>query len=254
MTRFTRHDFLQLTAPVEGPCVSLYCPLERTGRTSPQDNIRMKNLLSEAESRLSKVGMRAATARDLVQKVRSRLDELDLWTSPGQTAAVFFSPADIRAYRIPHSTAESLAVGNRFRVRPLLDELETDEPLYVLLLGRRNVGLYRVADRKVDQVDVPNLPRDQEETLNYDEAERAAQVHSAARGLPGKQAAVFHGQGGLPEKAKQDLEIFLRCQSQRDRVSQAGRYTVGPGLRGLRGFDLPRRQQLPAPCARDHFG
>ena len=98
MTRFTRHDFLQLTAPVEGPCVSLYCPLERTGRTSPQDNIRMKNLLSGLKDRLSKVGMRAATARDLVQKVRSRLDELDLWTAPGQTAAVFFSPTHIRAY------------------------------------------------------------------------------------------------------------------------------------------------------------
>jgi hypothetical protein len=96
-------------------------------------------------------------------------------------------------------------------VRPLLEELEAEKPLYVLLLGRRNVGLYRVADRKVDRVDVPNLPHDMEQTLNYDEAERGAQVHSAARALPGKQAAVFHGQGGLPENAKQDLETFLRA-------------------------------------------
>ena len=171
----------------------------------------MKNLLSEAEVRLSQSGLRAATARDLVQKVRSRLDELDLWTAPGRTAAVFCSPVSILAYRVPHSAPESLTVGHRFRVRPLLDALETDEPLYVLLLGGRNVELYRVLEQKVDRVNVPNLPRDMDQTLNYDEAERGTPVHSAARALPGKQAAVFHGHGALPETAKRDLEVFLRA-------------------------------------------
>ena len=131
MTRLTRHDFLQLTSPAGSHCVSLYCPLERSGRTSPQDAIRMKNLMNDAENRLSRAGMRPATARDLIQQVRSRLDELDLWTWPGQTAAIFFSPENQFAYRLPTLTPESVTIGTRFRVRPLLDSLETEEPLYV---------------------------------------------------------------------------------------------------------------------------
>lgn len=210
MTRLTRHDFLQLTSPAGSHCVSLYCPLERSGRTSPQDAIRMKNLMNEAENRLSRAGMRPATARDLIQQVRSRLDELDLWTWPGQTAAIFFSPENLFAYRLPTLAPESVTIGTRFRVRPLLDSLETEEPLYVLQLGGKNVGLYRVTEQKVEQMEVPNLPRDLEQTLNYDVNERAAQVHSADRALPGKQGAVFHGHGGVSDTAKQDLESFLR--------------------------------------------
>ena len=120
----------------------------------------------------------------------------------------------------------------------MIAALETDEPMYVLLLGGRHVELYRVAEQTVEKVDVPEPAAGHGETLNYDEAERGAQVHSAARGLPGKQAAVFHGHGGLPEKAKQDLEIFLRRQSQPVRVLAARRYPAGPGLRRLRGLDL----------------
>ena len=210
MARFTRQDFLQLTAPVDGPCVSLYCPLEGTGRTSPQDAIRLKNLFNEAEDGLTQSGMRPVAGRDLVQKVRHRLDESDLGTSPGLSAAIFFSPGSLSAFRVPPVVPASVTVGNRFRVRPLLDALETEEPLYVLSLGAKHVGLSRVAQQKVEPVEVPNLPREMESALNYDQAERGAQIHSAARGLRGKQSAVFYGHGGLPETAKHDLEAFLR--------------------------------------------
>jgi hypothetical protein len=167
-------------------------------------------LLNEAEDRLAKSGMRPAAGRDLVQKVRHRLDESDLWSSPGLSAAIFFSPGSLSAFRVPPAAAGSVTVGNRFRVRPLLDALETEEPLYVLSLGAKNVGLFRVAEQKVEPVEVPDLPRDMEGALNYDQAERGAQVHSAARALRGKQSAVFYGHGGLPDIAKHDLEAFLR--------------------------------------------
>ncbi len=254
MTQFTRHDFLQLTAPEGETCVSLYCPLEGPGRILPQDAIRMKNLLQQAERQLVQAGMRSATAKGFVQEVRNRLDELDFWSISGRSAAVFFSPEDLFAYRLNPMMEESVTVGRRFRVRPLLDALETEEPLYVLQLGSKNVGLYRVAEQKVEVVDVPHLPRDREETLNYDNNDRGAQVHSADRALRGKQAAVFHGHGGIPDTAKQDLESFLRRQSQPDGVSPRRRHAACSRLRGLRWLHLPRCEHVSAPIARHAVG
>ncbi len=122
--------------------------------------------------------MRPAAGRDLVQKVRHRLDELELWEFLRASAgAIFFSPSSLSAFRVPPAVPAAVTVGSRFRVRPLLDALATEEPLYVLSLGAKHVGLSRVAEQKVEPVEVPNLPREMESTLNYDQAERGAQIH-----------------------------------------------------------------------------
>jgi hypothetical protein len=41
-------------------------------------------------------------------------------------------------------------------------------------------------------------------------ADRGAQVHSSGRGTIGKEGAVFHGQGGLPDAEKSELQQYLR--------------------------------------------
>ena len=88
--------------------------------------------------------------------------------------------------------------------------MEASEPLYVLKLGGKDISLCRIEEGRLERVPLPDLPNNMEEALNYDEGERGAQAHSASNILRGKQGAVFHGQGGIPERAKQDLESFLR--------------------------------------------
>ena len=46
--------------------------------------------------------------------------------------------------------------------------------------------------------------------LNYDRREKVAQSHSGDHALRGKQAGVFHGQGGRRDSAKKDLSAYLR--------------------------------------------
>ena len=62
----------------------------------------------------------------------------------------------------------------------------------------------------IEYVDVPGLPANREDALNYAEADRGLQAHSAMRGSPGKQAVVFHGQGGQSDTRKDDLAQFFR--------------------------------------------
>jgi hypothetical protein len=54
------------------------------------------------------------------------------------------------------------------------------------------------------------MPTNMQDALNYVEADRGEQVHTAMHGSLGKQAAVFHGQGGRPDAHKDDLAQFLR--------------------------------------------
>jgi hypothetical protein len=54
------------------------------------------------------------------------------------------------------------------------------------------------------------MPGSLEEELNLVGADRGQQVHSGMRGSLGKQAAVFHGQGGQADTAKEELALYFR--------------------------------------------
>jgi hypothetical protein len=59
------------------------------------------------------------------------------------------------------------------------------------------------------------MPKSMADALNLDETDRGSQVHAASSAMHGKQGAVFHGQGGVADTARRDLEAFLH------RVAQA---------------------------------
>jgi hypothetical protein len=83
----------------------------------------------------------------------------------------------------------------------------------VLALSQNNVRLFTASRDSIERLEVPGMPADMEAALNYSGADRGSQVHSAMRGRLGKQAAVFHGQGGKPDTRKEDLSQFFRLVS-----------------------------------------
>ena len=56
-------DLRGLVGDHKSPCISLYMPTHPVGDAGLQDRIRLKNLLAEAEERLTRRGMRSAEAR-----------------------------------------------------------------------------------------------------------------------------------------------------------------------------------------------
>jgi hypothetical protein len=184
--------------------VSLYLATHPVGKEGEQDVIRLKNLLREAEHKLSGNWMRAPKARDLLERAASLPVDFSFWRKRSDGLAVFIAPNLFEAYRVPVSLAQQVSVTSRFRVRPLLPLLEQCMSLFLLTISDNQVAIYSVDEQSIEKLDVPGLPTNLTETLNYTGADRGSQVHSAMPRVKRKQAAVFHGQGGQPDTMKDD--------------------------------------------------
>lgn len=192
------------------PCVSVYLPTHPAGEQGQQDPVRLKNLLQRAEDQLVEQGMRSVMARDLLQEARDLPHDPTFWRARSQGLALFRAPNFWRAYRLPRPFPEVALVNRHFHVKPLLPLLASDGQYYLLTLSQNRVRLMTGSRYGIEEVVVPDLPENLELALNYTDTERGEQVHSAMRGSLGKQAAVFHGQGGHNETHKDDLVQYFR--------------------------------------------
>lgn len=71
IARFSSRDLDLLTAPSEGPCVSIYAPMVEAGPETRQNRVRFKNLLQGAEELLHKrYEMKAEARSELLEPLR----------------------------------------------------------------------------------------------------------------------------------------------------------------------------------------
>jgi len=192
------------------PCVSVYLPTHPAGTEGQQDPVRLKNLLQQAEQMLADGWMRPTEARQFLHAARELPVDPAFWGARSEGLALFVAAELFRSYRLRLPFEESVVVDRRFRVAPLLPLMASDGRFFILALSQNNVRLYSATQYAIELVEVPDLPANIHESLNYTSAERGAQVHSAMRGDRGKQAAVFHGQGGQADAHKDDLQSFFR--------------------------------------------
>lgn len=204
----------ELTAHRNGPCVTVYLPTHVSGPDAEQDVVRLKNLLQQAEAQLSDGWLRAPEARDLLEPARKLPVDAAFWAARSQGLAIFLARGFVRCWRLPLALDELVMVNHRFHVKSLLPLLAESGRFLVLVLSQNKVRLLEGNEHRLEEIAVKGLPANMEQALNYTEGYRGSQVHSAARGgqggQSGKQAAVFHGHGGVPETHKDDLTNFFR--------------------------------------------
>lgn len=209
METITTTEVERLVNDPSNRCVSIYLPVIPLGAEAQQNPIRLKNLLQQAEDRLVAKGTRAPEAREMLKPGRDLLTDEAFWRQQSRGLAVFASPELFRCYRVPGTFEESVRVARRFRVRPLLPLLEGGRHYFILALSEKHVRLLRATRYAVEELQVEGLPPNLEEALAYDTPEESAQYHTALGGRVGKQAAVFHGQGGEPDAAKDELQQYF---------------------------------------------
>jgi hypothetical protein len=137
----------------------------------------------------------------------------EFWASRSRGLAIFLSPELFRAYRLPVEFDESLTVASRLNVKPLLAVADRGERFLLLTLSQNHVRLFEVTRSRIAEITERGLPENKRKALNYAGADRGEQVHSAMRGNLGKEAAVFHGQGGEKDTAKSELRQFFQIVS-----------------------------------------
>jgi hypothetical protein len=210
MTVLSRQELRDLIEAAPGPCVSLYQPTHRAGPKIQQDPIRLKNLLREAEERLTTMGMRSPEAKDLLKPALSLVDDGLFWRHQLEGLALFLAPGRFHLYSVPLSFDELGVVAERFHLKPLLQLFTGDGRFYILALSQNEVRLLEGWRHGVTELDFAGAPSDIEEALGAERQEKQLQFHTRAPGGAGPRAAVFHGHGLGGEQTKLRLVRFFR--------------------------------------------
>jgi len=211
MDTFGASELRRLTGNRQGTCVTIFMPTHSTGRDGQQDALRLKNLIGKAERDLVDQGARTTDVRKLLQPVRELPGEPGFWEKRSHGLALFVAEGVFDRFRVPISLDEQVIVNQRFQVKPLLPLVNSKDDYCLLALSQNRVRFFEGRQFGLREVHVDGLPENMEKALNYDQVFRGSQVHSGQRGSDyGKQGAVFHGQGGEREIAKEDLAKYFR--------------------------------------------
>ena len=172
-----------------------------------ENHIRFKNLLREAETRLTEAG---ATGMDKALESAYRLlRDRPFWHHQCDGMALFMSRDLFKPYRLPIDLEELVIIADRFHVKPMLPLLTGDGRFYLLALSQNEVRLFQCTRNSVSPVELDGVPLSLEEAMKYDEQQKQLQFHTGTAGTGGKRPGMFHGQGvGIDDAKDQILRFF----------------------------------------------
>lgn len=210
MDKFTREDLDRLANARYDHCVSITMPAHRAGRdtrpASPEDLIRWKNLVKEAERKLE---ARGASADAIMKPAHRLLDDGEFWRHQGDGLAVFAAPDHFETYRVPRTLEKLVVVASRFHITPLLPLLGGGR-FYILAFGQNHVRLIEAGRDEAKEVSVDAMPTSLSEALRFDDPEKQLQFHTATAPATGSgtRAAAYHGHGVGIDDTKDNILRF----------------------------------------------
>ena len=211
MDSLGREQLRHLAENVASPCVSIYLSTHPSGEEMQGDRIRLKNLLDRAEPMLVAQGLSAPAARDLLAAARRLLTDEVFWQHRSQGLAVLIAPGVFRTFRLPESFEEAVVVNGRFQLKPLIPLASGQQDFLLLALTQNGARLFEGSQAGLNERPVPGMPANLKQAIDLETGERGQQVHSGGKFGTGKEAAVFHGQGGQPDAHKGDLAQYFRA-------------------------------------------
>lgn len=193
----------------DGPVLSLYMPTALEVDERRQNEIRLKNLLRQARSRLETLGMAGTGAQALTERVDKAPLEREMWQAHGRGFAVF-SGRDLLAHAaLPFRVRELVVASPRFQLRPLIEALARQRRFWLLAMSQKDVRLYRGDEKALTEVDTgSHLPRSLVEVAGREPTGKELYFHSANRG---GEAAIFHGTGAGKDDVEPEQEQFVRA-------------------------------------------
>lgn len=155
---FTRDDLKTLMSVRADPAVSIFLPTHTAGREIRQDPIRLRNLLAQAEERLTAAGRRRPEVAELLAPAHRLVDEPQFWRHQQAGLAVLLAPGVFRTYRVPMGFEERLQIADRFHISPLLPLLADDGRFLVLSLTLKRVRLFEASRFTMTEMERDDLP------------------------------------------------------------------------------------------------
>ena len=204
-----RTDLQRLALARPGPCVSVFLPTHRAGHEVEQAPIRLKSLLRQATDALTFDGVRAPEIDRLLAPLRRLLDDRQVWQYQSDGLALFSRPGWWRSFLVPLDLPELAVVDDRFHVTPLLPLLAGDGHFFVLALCQNQIRLLEGTRDRVEEVDLPGVPRGVRDALQGEEVQKQLRLYVADRGGIGA-GGVYHGHGHPGEGQAERILRYLR--------------------------------------------
>jgi hypothetical protein len=208
MDILTRAELEQLMRKEQQWCVSIYMPTHSTGTEAQQDPIRLKNLLGEAEKRLSDQGIGRRDVQKMLEPASNFLQDSYFWQHQSDGLAIFLSSNRVRRYRLPLNFEELVVVEDHFHIKPLLPLFTGDGQFYILALSQNEIRLLNGTRDSVSEVDIGQVGGSLAEALPSGDYQAILQHHTSSSG-----SVTFHGQGGGNASAKNELLRYFRLVS-----------------------------------------
>ena len=206
MNIWNRQELKALMARQTGPCVSILLPTHRSGASVQEGPIRLKNLLRDAEAKLTERGLRQSEAESMLETAGRLVEDPLFWQHQGNGLAVFVAEGLFRWYRAPLRFQELAIVADRFHVKPMLSLLAEDGHFFILALSQSEVRLFEATRESVTEVHLESLPTSMADALQLDEPEKTLQSRTTGPGG----ATVFHGHGAGGDEAKDRIMRYFR--------------------------------------------
>lgn len=140
------------------PAVSIFMPTHLTGKEVRQDPIRLKNLLTDARSKLTAAGLLEADADAFLEPATALLEDRDFWQYQSTGLALFIDENQTSEYRVPLSLEERVVVGGKFHVRPLLPILAANGHFSVLTVTADKATLFSASRFELVEDRTAGLP------------------------------------------------------------------------------------------------
>lgn len=209
MNAINKSNLRQLASMNGEYVVSIYMPAT-TGAEQRQNPVHFKSLLRTAARQMQSRGLGEPAIQKMTVSARTLLDRDELWQNLAHGLAVFVSRDALHALPLPFRCPEICTVGKYAYLMPLLDWDSSDASYFVLAVSQKAVRLLRGSRARLEEVNLPALPKDLASALHYDVRQGTLQMHSGQPQFAGKEGVVFHGQGGEVDAAKIELVEFFR--------------------------------------------
>ncbi len=208
MDALTFDEALVLARLRGGNRVSLVMPTHRFAPGSQEeDTTRLRNLLRTASENLATRGLKASDADRLLAPAYALAEDRPFWLRSSEGLALLIGPEGIHAFRLDHAPKESVAVNDRYHVRPLLALIGASGPFWLLAVSQNHVRLYEGSRAGLTEVPAEGVPASLADAMRWDDFEKdSLQFHS---GSGSRGPAVFHGTGET--EVKDELVRYVRA-------------------------------------------
>ena len=214
MDNLTKSDLRSLLEHDGLPRLSLYMPTHRAGSEIQENPIRFKNLLQQAEQRLSDSDMRRPDLDELLEPARNLLGQEGTFWQQSDGLALFMAPGLFQYYQVPVVLEEALTLGDQFHLKPIFKVFQNSGHFYILALSQNQVRVLEGTKYGVEEVVLEQLPASLAEALQWDNPERQTQGHTASGGQQGGDRGsphlTFHGHGVGKDDEKTDILRYFR--------------------------------------------